>query len=312
MTSTRKRSERDPTALYVKPGTRLDLKGKGSVKWQRGQTRNDMRKHWIVGSCWLKESYVLHCMASVALNFQPFYHPTVFPASLHLSGHQSHARHQDNQQGGFEKCEAQIETRGAINKVIQVKKLMFWHGLIDSWSQYLLFLLIIIQQSSSSRAASLSTGSSFSSSSASSTYLPSLLWASTTSWPLGVKSKACLHLCGCFIDSADRLTRSNWDPIVSNRPLRSRSLQEGWLVQASRCIMHTAYCILSWDQLWSKSLWMFGVCFVDTITLRRRFRSWRSWTIQTFASSTSPSKIIETCIAMHWTMKVLSSPATIC
>lgn len=44
MTSTRKRSERDPTALYVKPGTRLDLKGKGSAKWQRGQT-SDMRKH---------------------------------------------------------------------------------------------------------------------------------------------------------------------------------------------------------------------------------------------------------------------------
>lgn len=180
-------------------------------------------------------------MASVAFNFQPFYRPTVFPASLHLSGHQSHARHQDNQQGGFEKCEAQVETRGAINKVIQVKKLMFRHGLIDSWSQYLLFFLIIIQQSSSSRTASLSTCSSFSSSSASSTYLPSLLWASTTSWSFGVKSKACLHLWGCFIDSVDRLTWSNWDPIVSNRPLRSRSLQEGWLVQASRCIMHTAY-----------------------------------------------------------------------
>lgn len=100
----------------------------------------------------------MYCMASVAFNFQPFYRPTVFPASLHLSGHQSHARHQDNQQGGFEKCEAQIETRGATNKVIQVKKLMFRHGLIDSWSQYLLFLLIIIQQSSSSssRTASLS------------------------------------------------------------------------------------------------------------------------------------------------------------
>lgn len=69
-----------------------------------------------------------------------------------------------------------------------------------------------------------------------------------------------------------------------------------WLVQASCCSY--AYSILSWDQLWS-NLWMFGLCFVDTITLRRRFRSWRSWTIQTFASSTSPSKIIETCIAMQ-------------